>query len=54
MKIKNFSDYSVEMRKCVFITQIWDVSLLNMASCTCALITPNEISPVQKEIDMHA
>ena len=44
MKIKNISNYRVEMRKHVLIIQIWDMSLLCIATHTCMLMTIKEIS----------
>ena len=44
MKIKNISNYSVEMRKRDLITQIWDAALLNIASCTCMLVTVKKLA----------
>lgn len=50
MKIKNISNYRVEMRQGVLIIQIWDMSLLCIATYTCILMTIKEInSGVQGE-----
>ena len=44
MKIKNISNYRVEMRKGILIIQIWDMFLLCIATYTCMLMTIKEIS----------
>ena len=52
MKITSVSNYSVENGKRVVITQIGGVSLLDVASCTCLLLTAKEISPGDKESEI--
>lgn len=49
MKIKNISNYRVEMRKRILIIQIWDMSLLCIATHTCMLMTIKQISSGAQE-----